>query len=111
MSYTTQQLAEGLANQAKRVANAEESLDRATQNYSTVKRLNGQSGYSVIINGVTIPVASCDTRTYQGTMIRGREMIHLGALKALDGLIDIAKAQVKHERQILAKMAEALAYE
>ncbi|WP_313250092.1 hypothetical protein [Stenotrophomonas acidaminiphila] len=62
-------------------------LKKARKDYETVKGLNGQSGYCVTVNGVRVDVAVMDSRTYQAGLIRGREMIHLGALKALQGAI------------------------
>lgn len=84
---------------------AADSLERAEAAYAIAKdRLarvrdhNGQGGYSVTVNGVTVAVSQCDSRTYQGTLIRGREMIHLGALKALGSELDACLDRVKKAR-------------
>lgn len=53
---------------------------------------------SVTVNGVTVAVSTCDNRTYQGTLIRGREMIHLGALKALGAELQTAANHVRLPR-------------
>lgn len=64
---------------------AVKDLDTARKNYERIKALNGQSGYSVVVNDVRIYVAVTDHTTWNAMLIRGREMIHLGALKALAG--------------------------
>ena len=58
-------------------------LQKARNDYATVKAHNGQVGYKVTVNGISVDVSVMDQRTYMPAMIRGREMIHLGALKAL----------------------------
>lgn len=103
---------------AKQIVTACENLDKAIaaqskaeKDYATVKALNGQIGYSVHVNGVKVDVAVMDQNTYNAVMIRGREMIHLGALKALSAIITEAKVSVaahrRHVAMLAAKMAES----
>ncbi len=80
------------ANKALKEAYA--ALDTAESNYKTVKSLNGQSGYSIAVNGVPVDVAVTDCRTWSAVLIHGREMIHLGALKALQSIIDARRQNV-----------------
>lgn len=93
--------------QLERIESAEKAVATAVSQYATVKQLNGQSGYSVVINGVRVDVADQDPKTYQAKMIRGREMIHLGALKSLDALIDQARARLKGAQVALAALTSA----
>lgn len=86
---------------------AEKSYEAAKIRLSTVRGHCGQSGYSVTVNGVTVAVSTCDSRTYQGTLIRGREMIHLGALKALGAELQFAADRVKKCREILLSLVSA----
>ncbi len=85
---------------------AEEAAEVAARRYLNVKGHCGQSGYSISINGTTVAVSQCDRRTYQGTLIRGREMMHLGALKALDFEKDQAEAYVKKCREHILKIVD-----
>lgn len=68
---------------------------------NAIRGHNGQGGYAITIDGIRVDVSVCDNRTYQGTLIRGREMIHLGALKALGAEVDFAKARVKAAKEKL----------
>ncbi|CAE6906123.1 conserved protein of unknown function [Pseudomonas marincola] len=86
---------------------AEQAFALATNRLATVRCHNGQSGYSVTVNGVTVAVSQCDSRTYQGTLIRGREMIHLGALKALGAEVQTAADRVRDCRAYLASIVVA----
>lgn len=79
----------------KKLEAAEEAWKKANDRLAIVRGHNGQSGYSVSVNGVTVAVSTCDSRTYQGTLIRGREMIHLGALKALGAELKTAEDRVR----------------
>ena len=90
---------------SKALAEAYTALAKAESDYATVKCLNGQNGYSVTVNGVRVDVAVMDGRTYMGTMIRGREMIHLGALKALQSIIRSCKERVIEREKTLASIA------
>lgn len=63
------------------------ALAKARNDYALVKAHNGQVGYSISVNGVRVDVSVMDSRTYMPALIRGREMIHLGALKALQAVI------------------------
>lgn len=86
---------------------AESAHKQAADRLATVRGHNGQSGYSVTVNGVTVAVSTCDSRTYQGTLIRGREMIHLGALKALGAELQTAADRVRDCRADLASVVHA----
>ncbi len=88
---------------AEALDKAEAAAMLADSRYLKIKGHCGQHGYSVTVNGVTVAVSTCDRNTgYQGTLIRGREMIHLGALKALDFERDQAHLYVKKCREYLA---------
>lgn len=101
---------------AKQIAKACEDLDKAIayqakaeNDYATVKALNGQNGYSVSVNGVRVDVAVMDQGTYMAAMIRGREMIHLGVLKALSAIITDAALNVSAHRRHVAQLAARIA--
>lgn len=80
---------------SKEIDLARERLAAAKKQLEIVKSHNGQSGYSVAVNGITIAVSKTDSRTYQGTLIRGREMIHLGAIKAVNAVCDNCEDNLK----------------
>lgn len=88
------------------VKSAVEALNRAKLDLSKVRELNGQNGCSISVNGVCITVTSTCSKTYLPKMIRGREMIHLGALKALESLKDYAEEKLKYESERLAEITE-----
>ncbi len=94
-----------LANQTKVVSDLREKLAKARSDYANVRALHGQRGYDVVIGGARITVADMDPHTYQAKLVRGCEMIHLGALKALDARVDGLAERVKHEEQKLARIA------
>ncbi len=89
---------DGVRMAADALEKAEAAYAIAKDRLATVRNHNGQGGYSVTVNGVTVAVSECDSRTYQGTLIRGREMIHLGALKALGAQLDVCANRVKAAR-------------
>lgn len=93
---------------AEALSAAQDGLKKAESDYAKVKGLGGQQGYSVHVNGVAISVAVMDG-SYQGALVRGREMIHLGALKALQGVIDSWKCEVASRRATLRQIATDLA--
>lgn len=70
------------------VDNAKKKLDEAKYKLNVVHCHNGQQGYTVSVNGINVAVSVMDSRTYMGSLIRGREMIHLGAIKAVSALVD-----------------------
>lgn len=82
---------------------------QAKTEYETVKSLCGQTGYGITIAGVRVEVAEMDARTYMAKMIRGREMIHLGALKALDARVDTLNRKLSESIQMLTDAAQSLA--
>lgn len=82
---------------------AEKRLEAARAQLAQVRGHCGQRGYSVVINGVTVAVSACDSKSYQGTLIRGREMIHLGALKAMGAVVRKEEENVKAWMEHLAK--------
>lgn len=98
---------EAVTQAVKALEVAEKSHQVASERLATVRGHAGQSGYSVTINGVTVEVSVCDSRTYQGTLIRGREMIHLGALKALGAELQTAATRVRDCRAHLASVVNA----
>jgi hypothetical protein len=82
--------------------------EAAQGSYNAIKSLKGQSGYSLTIGGVTVPVAVMDCRTYQAKLIRGRELIHLGALKAMTYEIDNQERRIKELRADLCRLGAEL---
>lgn len=86
---------------------AEAAHKVAVERLATVRGHAGQRGYAVTVNGVRVDVSECDSRTYQGTLIRGREMIHLGALKALGAELQTAADRVKAAKANLTRIAAA----
>lgn len=83
---------------------AENAAQLAVDRYNQIRSFRGQEGYSITIGGISVSVAVTDSRTYQGKLIRGREMIHLGALKALEHEKDQAFEYVKECREHLLKV-------
>jgi len=98
---------EAVTEAVKAVELAEKSYQVATERFNTVRGHAGQSGYSVAVNGVTVVASACDSRTYQATLIRGREMIHLGVLKALGAELQTAADRVRISRAHLASVVNA----
>ena len=96
---------EAIAKQADAVGKWQAKLDEAKKHMASVRALNGQTGYSVVIGGRRIEVATMDSRTYMAKMIRGMEMIHLGALKALAGEIDLIERRLLDEQRKLQQLA------
>ena len=96
-----------IAGQAAVVQKAEDALQAALRDLKTVRALNGQQGYTVTVNGVRIEVAVMDSRTYEAKLLRGREMIHLGALKALGARVDAAKETLAAERAKFAGLVRS----
>ncbi|WP_180698940.1 hypothetical protein [Pseudomonas crudilactis] len=98
---------EAITAAVKALELAEKPHQIAAERLATVRGHAGQSGYSVSVNGVTVAVSTCDSRSYQGTLIRGREMIHLGALKALGAELQTATDRVRDCRAYLASIVIA----
>jgi hypothetical protein len=107
MEQVMSKFTEAVTEAIKALELAEKSHQIASERLATVRGHGGQSGYSVSVNGVTVAVSVCDSRTYQGTLIRGREMIHLGALKALGAELQTAADRVKASRAHLAAVVNA----
>lgn len=99
--------ADAISKQAQAVNKAQSALEAARQHLRSVRALNGQSGYSVTIGGRSIAVATMDMRTYNAVLLRGMEMIHLGALKALAGEIRLLEMKLQEEEQRLANLVQA----
>lgn len=95
-----------LSQRAKRLMELESALEVARQQLKTVRMLNGQKGYSISINGVQVTVADMDPQTYNAKLIRGREMLHLGAIKALQARVDAAEAALSaYQAAVRAEVA------
>lgn len=77
--------------------------------YEKVKAFGGQRGYSVVIDGVRVDVATIDHRTYMPRLIRGMDMVHLGVLKSLDARVDAARARLAAKAQEVAEAAAEMA--
>ena len=90
------------------IVKLQNELQLNINNLASIKAHNGQQGYSLTINGVNIPVSKCDNLTYSGTLIRGRDMIHLGCIKAVNGVIDQLEARLKKKKIELKNIAEQI---
>lgn len=101
-------LVDQIVKQAELVRSADAALKTAINRYQQVKALNGQQGYSINIGGLTVQVAEMGPH-YGPQMIRGCEMIHLGALKVLDGDIDRCRKNLNGLRLELAALGERMA--
>lgn len=101
-------LAQIIAAKAAEVEQASVALANAEQRYRSVKALGGQNGYSVNIGGLQVNVARMNS-AYMPQIIRGCEMIHLGALKALAGDIDQCAKALTLRKQELAELGRKLA--
>lgn len=87
-----------------KVKAAEDALAKAQTDLNTVRSLNGQNGCSVTVNGVSIAVAANGGAYtgYAAKLVRGRDMIHLGAIKALQALVDDCRNRLAEQQQELA---------
>ena len=81
---------------------AQKAKKQADANVEAVRGLVGQTGYDITIGGVRLAVAEMD-RHYNPKLIRGREMIHLGALKALQGVADHWRDEVVRREAALSE--------
>ncbi len=81
------------------------ALAEAQQHYDKIRTLNGQVGYGISIGGVSLTVAEMDSRTYMAAMVRGMEMIHLGATKALAARVRALEFRVIEEEKKLTILA------
>lgn len=81
-------------------------LEVAKAHLVRVRGLSGQQGYSVEIGGRRLAVAVMDQRTYSAVLVRGMEMIHLGALKALAGEISDLETGLKKAQEALVIAAQ-----
>lgn len=93
----TEEIKELLVN----VERLKKGLFDAQENLKTVKAHNGQSGYSINVNGVSVAVSRMNNNTYMGTLVRGRDMIHLGAVKALSAIVDDYQYALKNAEKNL----------
>src|SRR5688572_26803953 len=86
---------------------AQEALTKAKNDLKAVRGHCGQNGYAVTVNGIRVDVSAMDPYDYNGKLIRGREMIHLGAMKALQANIDFrAQDLAKREADLIAATQE-----
>ena len=96
-----------LTEQTKVVAELRVRLAKIKADLASVRSLCGQTGYDVTVAGVRVGVAEMDSRTYMAKMIRGREMIHLGAVKALDAMVDAYTEHLASAEAKLSRIASA----
>jgi hypothetical protein len=93
------------------IRSAEAGLLEAQSNYNLIRQLCGQRGYTITIatdsSTIRVPTAICDSHTWQGTLVRGRELIHLCVLKALDSIIDTRKTALAAARATLKELVNA----
>lgn len=73
----------------------------AVKEYDKVRALCGQDGYTVTIGGVKVQVAAMDRQTWSAKLVRGAEMIHLGALKVLQARVDHFRTMVRERQDAL----------
>lgn len=92
------------------VKRAEEELIKAQADLDKVRSLDGQGGYAVTVNGVRIDVAVNGGRDngYAAKLVRGREMIHLGALKAMAALVDDCRKRLAEAQQELSRVVASV---
>ena len=102
-------LAEAIQTCSKQCEAMKEQLIAVKEKYERVKALGGQHGYSIAIDGLTIQVAGMDHETYGTKLLRGKDMIHLGALKVLDAEIDRRRGMLKAKCDELAGLAAQMA--
>lgn len=102
----------------EKIQKAKDSLDAAhaalwlaESQLSNTRALFGQDGYSVSIGNTRIVVAENGGREsgYAARLIRGREIIHLGCMKALDAIVDQHKESVKAWELQLKSLTQELA--
>jgi hypothetical protein len=103
---------EAIQKAAASLEQARAAHETAINSLANVRGLCGQQGYAVTVNGIRIDIAVNGGRDcgYMAKMIRGREMIHLGALKALQAVIDQHAAAVKQNEAWLKQLAEELTH-
>lgn len=101
---------ENIQRLATALVAAKAAHDRAVAELQLVRQTNGQHGYSVTVNGVSVAVAENGGREsgWASKLIRGREMIHLGAIKALQAVVDNHAHKVKQIEELLKKCAAEL---
>ncbi|MDQ7996099.1 MAG: hypothetical protein AAGC76_09620 [Luteibacter sp.] len=92
--------------QADALQAARNRLKTAREKLAAVRAHNGQNGYSVTVNGVDIRVSNMDPHSYQGKLIRGREMIHLGAIKAIEAFVDHCEQKAREEAEKLRTLID-----
>lgn len=109
-----------MKNKLIEIQKAVADLDQARQLHeyavsglSSIRGLRGQDGYSVTVGGIRVDVAVNAGREggYQAKLVRGREMIHLGALKALQALIDDRADIVRAKEKFLKVLVGELAHD
>lgn len=86
--------------------------ESAITNLENIRRLRGQDGYAVTVGGIRVDVAVNAGREggWAAKLIRGRDMIHLGALKALQGLVDEKAADVDRNEKRIKELVGELSY-
>lgn len=87
--------------------------EHAVSDLSSIRGLRGQDGYAVTVGVIRVDVAVNAGRDggYQAKLVRGREMIHLGALKALQALIDDRADIVRAKEKFLKGLVGELAHD
>lgn len=103
---------EAIQKAAESLEQARVAHESAIASLASIRALRGQDGYAVTVGGIRIDVAVNAGRYggYQAKLVRGREMIHLGALKALQALIDERAEIVRRNEAQLKSLAEELTH-
>lgn len=93
------------------IARAESRLAKAVAEYDAVKSLgySTQTCYAIHVNGVRIQISELDQRDFSKKLIRGREMLHLGALKVMDAEIDAARVELAKAHSRMQEMTNKAA--
>lgn len=94
-----------LLSLSRELAEIEERLRHAKENYEHIRSLGFGYGYNITISSnnagmkpVLLPVAAMN-RERRPQIIRGRDMIHLGVLKTLEGEVRYWEDQAHAMRQ------------
>lgn len=104
---------EAIQKAAESLEQARIAHESAIANLASIRGLRGQDGYAVTVGGIRIDVAVNAGREggWMAKLVRGREMIHLGALKALQALIDERADIVRSNEAALKSLVKDLTHD
>lgn len=104
---------EAIQKAAESLEQARVAHESAVASLASIRGLRGQEGYAVTVGGIRIDVAVNAGREggWMARLIHGRAMIHLGALKALQALVDERADTVRRNEASLKSLAEELSHD